>query len=131
MDLEYNIPKIFHKVKLITNEDACMKFYDETKPLYIEMDASGVRLGAALLQPRSSTSCLKDEAPYNSILRPIPFVSMSLSSMEKRCSNIERETLGIIYRLEKFHHYCFARQVNIITDHKPLVAILNKDIATL
>ena len=28
--------------------------------------------------------------------------------------------------LERFHHCCFAREVSIITDHKPLVAILKK-----
>ena len=27
-----------------------MKFYDDTKPLYLETDASGVGLGVALLQ---------------------------------------------------------------------------------
>ena len=42
---------------------------------------------------------------------------------EKRYSNIEKEALGILYRLEKFHHYCFARKVSIITDYKPLVII--------
>ena len=31
-----------------------MTFYDETKPLYIEMYASAVGFGAALLQTRSS-----------------------------------------------------------------------------
>ena len=34
--------------------------------------------------------------------------------------------LGILYRLEKFHHYSFAREVSIITGHKPLVAISKK-----
>ena len=33
------IHKIFDKVKSIINEEACMKFYDETKPLYLETDA--------------------------------------------------------------------------------------------
>ena len=32
---------------------------------------------------------------------------------------------------QKFHHYCFTREVSIITDHKPLVAIFKKDVATL
>ena len=58
-------------------------------------------------------------------------VSKSLTSAECRCSNIEREALGILHSLKKFHHYCFARDVNVITDHKPLVAILKKDIVTL
>ena len=61
-----------------------MKFYDETKPLYIETDASGVGLAAALLQTRSSTSCPRYESPDNSILGPIAFARKSLlSSMEK------------------------------------------------
>ena len=42
--------KIFNKAKALIREDVCMKFYDETKPLYIETDASGVGLGAALIQ---------------------------------------------------------------------------------
>ena len=58
------------------------EFYDKTKPPDIEMDASGVKLGTALLQTRSGMSCSRDEAPDHSILRPIAFVSKSLSSIE-------------------------------------------------
>ena len=36
--------KIFNKTKAIIKEDACMKFHDKTKSLYIEMDASRVGL---------------------------------------------------------------------------------------
>ena len=39
--------------------------------------------------------------------------------------------LGILHGLEKFHHYCFGRKVLVITDHKPLVSMLKKDVATL
>ena len=52
-------------------EDACMKFYDEIKFLYLETDASGAGLEAGLLQTREGTSCPRDEAPDSSILRPI------------------------------------------------------------
>ena len=77
------------------------KFYDETKLLHIEADVSGEGLGTALLQKISGTSCHGDEAPDNKILRPIAFVSDSLSSAEKRYSNIERDALGILSRLKK------------------------------
>ena len=55
----------------------------------------------------------------------------SPAKAEKRYTNIEREALGILHRLENFHHYCIAREVSIITDHKPLVTIFKKDVATL
>ena len=82
---------------------------------------------AALLQTGSGTNCLRDTASDNSILRLIAFVSMSLSSAEKRYSNIDRKALAILYRNKNFHHYCcFAREVSITTDHKPLVGIFKR-----
>ena len=74
---------MLYKAKAIIEEDACMKFYDETKPLYIEVDASGVQLGAALLQTRSNTNFPKDEAPDNSTLRSIAFDNKSLIRVGK------------------------------------------------
>ena len=74
---------MFDRAKAIIKEDACMKFYDETKPLYIETDASGVGLGAAFLQTRSNTSCPRDKVPDNSILRPTIFSSKNLTGQKK------------------------------------------------
>ena len=99
--------------------------------LYLETQASGMGLRGALLQTRSGTSCPRDKAPDNSILTPTAFASKNLSSAGRRYSNIEREALGILYRLKKSHHFYFAREVSIITDHKPLVAIFKTDVATL
>ena len=59
-----------------------MKFYDDTKPLYLETDASGIGLGAALLQLRENTGCQKDTAPDNTNLCPIAFASKSLTGAE-------------------------------------------------
>ena len=123
--------KLFDKTKSVITEDVCMKCYDETQLLYLETGASGIRLRAAPLPTRSSASCPWDSAPDSSILRPYAFASKSLSSAEKRYSNIEKEALGILHRLNKFHHYCFVREVGIITDHKLLVAIFKKDVAML
>ena len=59
----------------------------------------------------------------------IAFASKSLTSAEHRYSNIEREVLGILHGLEKSHQYCFTKELSIIMDHKPMVAICKKDIA--
>ena len=77
-----------------------MKFYDEIKPLYLEMDAPGIGLGATLLQTRDGTTCSEDIPPDNTILRPITFASKSLTSAVQRYSNIEREALGILHGLK-------------------------------
>ena len=122
---------MFDKPKAIIKEDVCMKFYDETKPLYTETDASRVGLGAALLQTRSHTSCHRNKALNNSILGLFAFSNKSFTEAEKTYSNIEKETLGILYGPGKFHHYCFVRELSIIKDHKPLIAIFKKDVATI
>ena len=43
---------------------------------------------------------------------------------------MECEVLGILHGLQKFHHYCFGREVLVITDHKQ-ASIFKKDVATL
>ena len=54
-----------------------------------------------------------------------------MTSTETHYSNTEREVLGILHDIEKFHHYCFSLEVSVITDHKPLMAIFKNDVATL
>ena len=117
---------LFNKSKLLIKYDMCTKFYDDTKPFYLETDMSRVGLGAALLQTWEGTLLQKDMVSANTILHPIAFASKSLTGKMCRHSNIEREALGILNGLEKFHHYCFTREVRIITDDKPLVAIFKK-----
>ena len=131
MDMDSSYQQLFDKAKLLIKAEMCMKFYDDTKLLYLEIDASGIGLGAALLQLRDNMGCQKDTASDITILCPITFASKSLTCAEQRYSNIEHEVLGILNGLEKFHHYCFGREVLVIINHKPLVSIFNKDVATL
>ena len=91
------------------------------RSLYLETDISGIGLGVMLLQTRDSMSFPQDKLPDNSIPRPKAFWSRNLTIVERRNSNIERDAVGILHRLN-FHHYCSAKELGIITDHKPLVA---------
>ena len=123
--------QLFDKTKSLIKVEMCMKFYDDTKLLYLETDASGISLGAPLLQLRDNMNCPKDTVPDNTTLCPIAFASKSLTGAEQRYSNIKCKALGILHGLAKFHHYWFGREVLVIADHKPLVSIFKKDVTTL
>ena len=56
------------KAKLVIRVEMCMKFYDDSKMLYLETDASIIGLWAALLQLRDKTGCQKGTVPDNAIL---------------------------------------------------------------
>ena len=66
---------LFNKAKLLIKYDFCMKFYNDTKLPYLETDASGVGIGAALLQTQEGTTCQKDVVLDNTILHPIAFLA--------------------------------------------------------
>ena len=117
---------LYGEAKILMKDDVCMKFCDETRPQYLETYVFGIGLSTALLQTRDVMTCPRDTAPDDTILRPIAFASKGLTSAEQRYSSIEREVLGLLHCLERFHHYCFAREVSIITDHKPLVEKFKK-----
>ena len=50
---------LFGRSKAIVKGDTCMKFHDETRPLYLVIDACDVGLGASLLQTRDSKTVNK------------------------------------------------------------------------
>ena len=89
------------KQKSIIKEDACMKFYEKTHPLYFEMDLSGFALEAALLQTRSSKTSGRDGTSkqwHNS--DPLYLQARACEAQKKRYSNTEREAPGILYGLK-------------------------------
>ena len=89
-----------------------LTYYDRTQPLTLHTDASEYGLGAALLQNE----------------KPIAFASKTLTDVETRYANIERECLSVVFGLEKFHTYIYGRQITVYNDHKPLEMITRKPI---
>ena len=90
--------------------------------MFIECDSSGERIGAVLLQPNSNCVKIgKNGIPCN--LRPVAHASKSLTKAECRYANIEHESLAVLFSVEHFKHFVYARKVTIVTDHKPLLAV--------
>ena len=89
-----------------------LAYYDCTKPLVLQTDASEYGLSTALLQNN----------------RPIAFTSKTLTDVETRYTNIERECLSVCFGLEQFHTYVYSRHIIVQNDHKPLEMIQRKPI---
>ena len=68
-----------------------LAYFDCTKPVVIQTDASEYGLGAALLQDG----------------RPIAFASKTFTDIETRYINIEHKWLSVCFGLEKFHTYIY------------------------
>ena len=92
-----------------------LQYFDGTKPVTIQVDASMRGLGATLIQDKG----------------PVEYRSKLLTETETCYSNIEREVLAVVHGLEKFHYYAYGRPVVVETDHKPLEAIFKKHLSNL
>ena len=60
--------------------------------------------------------------------QPVSYASKSLTDTESRYSNIEREMLGVVFALTRFHQYTYGRAVTVVTDHKPLESLNKRNI---
>ena len=89
-----------------------LRYYDQSKPVTLQCDASLKGLGACIIQGG----------------QPIAFVNKSLMDTETHYANIKRELLAIIYGCEKFHTYLYGRTLIMEMDHKPLKMISLKNI---
>ena len=79
----------------------------------IQVDASQVGLGAALLQNG----------------KPIAFASKALTETECRYMNIEREMLVAVFGAERSHTYVYGQSFTIESAHKPFESISKKNLA--
>ena len=63
--------------------------------------------------------------------QPVAFASRTLSQVEQRYAQIEKECLAIVFARAKFSQYITRRAViTFETDHKPLQSIFKKSLLT-
>ena len=97
------------KKALLTND--VLVPYDVNKKLVLAMDASPTGVGAVLSHE------------VDGVERPVAFASRTLTKSERNYSQIDKEGLGIVYGIRKFHKYLYGRKFHLLTDHQPLVTI--------
>ena len=63
--------------------------------------------------------------------QPVTFASRAPTLSEKKYSQIRKELLAQVFGMEDNHHHVYVRKVILWTDHKPLVSISQKPLASL
>lgn len=111
--------KAFKNMKKALISKPCLAYFKLDAPTTV-IDASPIGLGAVLLQKQS-----------NGQNKPIAYASRSLTTTERRYSQIEREALGCVWAVEHFRTYLWGGKFTLQTDHKPLIYMFNPEKATM
>ena len=100
-------------MRTLTVEISNMKvlpYFDVNAETTLQTDASKKGLGACLIQKG----------------KVIHYASRALTKTEQNYQNLEREALGTVWGMEKFHYFLYGKEFTLETDQKPLVSIYKK-----
>ena len=103
--------KAFDKVKTLITEAPTLVHYRQEAPTRLITDAAPVGLGAVLEQRQPDGNC-----------RPVCYASRSLTPVERRYAQFEKDALAVVWGVEHHHLYLLGTHFDILTDHKPLVS---------
>ena len=95
--------------------DRVMAYFDQNKETELITDASPFGLSAILLQ----------KTPGREDRKVVVYASRSLSDVESRYSQTEKEALAIVWAIEKLHVYLYGSHFTMHTDCKPVQMIFN------
>jgi hypothetical protein len=101
----------FDEIKAAISKQPTLAHPDESKPYFLETDASGAALGAVLSQRQEDGH-----------LHPIAFMSASFSPAELNYDTHDKELLAIIRAFERWCNFLEGTKeaVTVFTDHKNL-----------
>ena len=106
----------FDKLKLALMSPPILKFPDFSKRFFVATDASMIGIGGCLLQIHENK------------FHPLAFYSRKLrttSPNETQYSVIDLESLAVVDSLKSFRFLIYGYDVTVLTDHKPLVDVIN------
>ena len=100
--------RAFADLKRAITSESLLHSPDFAQPFVLQTDASGVVMGAVLLQETGGES------------RPVLFLSRKLLDQEKRYSTVEKECLAMKWAIESLRYYLLGRHFVLETDHRAL-----------
>ena len=98
----------FNELRCALTSDKVIAHFVTGADTQLRVDASPVGLGAILTQT------------VDGITRPVAYASRTLSAVERRYSQTEKEALAVVWGCERFHMYLIGTEFDLLTDHKPL-----------
>ena len=105
----------FQRLKSQVASAPVLAYFDKDVPTHVIADASPVGLGAVLVQEKDGES------------RAVCYASRSLSQVERRYSQTEKEALALVWACERFHLYLYGLpQFDLVTDHEALKVIYSR-----
>ena len=90
--------------------DLFLTYYNPDLDIIAASEASLYGIGACILHKMPDRS-----------LKPVAHASRTLFPAEKNHSQIEKEPLGIIFAVTKFHRYIHGKHFTLQMDHKELL----------
>ena len=102
-----------------------MKFYNDKEPLYLDKDASGVGLGAGLLQAEMvwGSHGMKHLRTLHCTLQHL---QARASQSRNKIQQYKKRGIRHTSSLEKLNNHCFTHEVSMKTYHMPLVVIFKR-----
>ena len=104
----------FSKVKATLTATPVLSLFDPNLETIVSVGASSFGLGAVLKQ-RQRTGELK----------PVAFISRSMTAIERKYAQIEKEALAFTWACERLSDYLTGLYFRIETDHKALVPLFS------
>ena len=113
-----NMQKQFEHARREMTRPQCLARYSPDKPLFLYTDASCINgLGFILMQEEQDGRRLIVEAG-----------SRCLTGAETRYAVVELELCGVVWAALKLRMFLQGRSFTVITDHKPLVGVLERSL---